>query len=38
MANIDAAKAKSTVFVGGLAPEVDENVLVEAFSPFGSSN
>jgi RNA recognition motif-containing protein len=35
MANIDAAKAKNTVFIGGLAPNVDENVLVEAFSLFG---
>jgi RNA recognition motif-containing protein len=35
MANIDAAKAKNTVFIGGLAPNVDENILVEAFSPFG---
>jgi RNA recognition motif-containing protein len=35
MANIDAAKAKNTIFIGGLAPNVDENILVEAFSPFG---
>jgi len=35
MANIDATKAKSTVFIGGLAQTVDEAVLVETFSPFG---
>jgi hypothetical protein len=35
MANIDANKAKSTVFIGGLAQTVDEAVLVQAFSPFG---
>jgi hypothetical protein len=35
MANIDATKAKNTIFIGGLAPNVDENILVEAFSPFG---
>lgn len=36
MANIDANKAKSTVFIGGLAQSVDESVLLQAFSPFGS--
>ncbi|PVF97783.1 RNA-binding domain-containing protein [Serendipita vermifera] len=35
MADIDATKAKSTVFIGGLAQTVDENVLLEAFAPFG---
>ncbi|KAG8829948.1 hypothetical protein FRC17_005742 [Serendipita sp. 399] len=35
MANIDTNKAKSTVFVGGIAQNVDENVLIQAFAPFG---
>ncbi|KAG8825368.1 hypothetical protein FRC19_011605 [Serendipita sp. 401] len=35
MANIDANKAKSTVFIGGLAQSVDENGLLQAFAPFG---
>lgn len=35
MADIDATKAKSTIFIGGIAQGVDEAVLLQTFSPFG---
>jgi len=28
-------KSKSTIYVGGLADDVDESVLIEVFSTFG---
>ncbi|CCA72804.1 hypothetical protein PIIN_06740 [Serendipita indica DSM 11827] len=34
MADIDATKAKSTIFIGGIAQGVDEAVLLQTFSPF----
>ena len=31
----EGTKSKKTVFVGGLAENVDENLLLETFSTFG---
>jgi peptidyl-prolyl isomerase E (cyclophilin E) len=31
----EGTKQKKTVFVGGVADDVDESAVLEAFSPFG---
>lgn len=31
----EGTKTKKTVYVGGLADEVNEDVLLETFAPFG---
>lgn len=31
----EGTKTKKTVYVGGLADDVNEDVLLETFSPFG---
>lgn len=33
----DGTKSKKTVFVGGIADDVDEGVIYETFSTFGAS-
>lgn len=34
----EGTKAKKTVFVGGVAEEVDESKIYEAFATFGTSS
>lgn len=34
----EGTKTKKTVFVGGVADEVDESAIVQAFQPFGQSS
>jgi peptidyl-prolyl isomerase E (cyclophilin E) len=33
----EGTKSKKTVFVGGVADEVNETIVLETFSPFGES-
>lgn len=32
----EGTKSKKTVFVGGIGDDVDETVILESFSPFGT--